>query len=121
MLISKIKNPNISQNLLSKGFTNLTDIQIKMLEIHEDKKDLLVTSQTGSGKTIAYFLSIQNEISSKKIKENGSPRVLIVAPTRELAIQVFEEAQWFFQGEDIKVITTIGGMEIKKERKKSFN
>ena len=121
MLISKIKNPNISQNLLSKGFTNLTDIQIKMLEIHKDKKDLLVTSQTGSGKTIAYFLSIQNEISSKRIKETGSPSVLIVAPTRELAIQVYEEAIWFFKGEDIKVITTIGGMEIKKERKNLLN
>ena len=102
MLISKIKNPNISQNLLSKGFTNLTDIQIKMLEIHEDKKDLLVTSQTGSGKTIAYFLSIQNEISSKRIKETSSPSVLIVAPTRELAIQVYEEAIWFFKEDKSK-------------------
>ncbi len=117
MSISKIKNSNIYQNLLAKGFTKLTDIQNKILEISENKNDLLVTSQTGSGKTIAYFLSIQNEISLKKINEYSSPNVLIVAPTRELAIQVYEEACWFFKGEDIKVITTIGGMEIKKERR----
>ena len=57
----------------------------------------MVTSQTGSGKTIAYFLSIQNEISLKKVKESSSPNVLIVAPTRELAIQVYEEAYLGFQ------------------------
>ena len=118
MLISKIKNSIISKNLINKGFTNLSDIQNKILDFSLNKKDLLVTSQTGSGKTIAYFLSIQNEISLKKIKESSSPSVLIVAPTRELAIQVYEEALWVFNGEDIEIITTIGGMDIKKERKK---
>ena len=94
MSISKIKNSIISKNLRDRGFTDLSDIQNKILDIYLDKKDLLVTSQTGSGKTIAYFLSIQNEISLKKIKVNSSPNVLIVAPTRELAIQVYEEACW---------------------------
>ena len=117
MPISKIKNLNISQNLLNRGLTVLTDIQTKVLEIHELKKDLLVTSQTGSGKTIAYFLAIQNEVLLKKIKGHSSPSVLIIAPTRELASQVYEEAKWVFKGEDIGVITTIGGMDIKKERK----
>ena len=41
----------------------------------------------------------------------------VIAPTRELAIQVYEEARWFFKGEDIGLITTFGGMEIRKERK----
>ena len=67
MPISKIKNLNISQNLRTKGFTNLTDIQNKILDIYEAKKDLLVTSQTGSGKTVAYFLAIQNEVLLKKV------------------------------------------------------
>ena len=58
MSISKIKNSIISNNLLSRGFTELSDIQNKILDIYENKKDLLVTSQTGSGKIIAYFLSI---------------------------------------------------------------
>ena len=75
-----------------------------------------MTSQTGSGKTIAYFLSIQDEISLKKVKEKSSPSVLIIAPTRELAIQVYEEALWVFKSENINVVTTIGGMDIKKER-----
>ena len=117
MSISKIKNSIISNNLLSRGFTELSDIQNKILDIYENKKDLLVTSQTGSGKTIAYFLSIQDEISLKKVKENSSPSVLIIAPTRELAIQVYEEAIWVFKDENINVVTTIGGMDIKKERK----
>ena len=118
MSISSIKNSIISKNLINRGFTKLSDIQNKILDISENKKDLLVTSQTGSGKTIAYFLSIQNEISLKKVKESSSPNVLIVAPTRELAIQVYEEACWVFNGEDIEIRTTIGGMDIKRERKK---
>ena len=117
MSISKIRNSIISNNLISRGFSELSDIQNKILDIYQNKKDLLVTSQTGSGKTIAYFFSIQDEISLKNIKENSSPSVLIIAPTRELAIQVYEEALWVFKGEDINVITTIGGMDIKKERK----
>ena len=117
MSISKIKNSFISNNLLSRGFTELSDIQNKILDVYQNKKDLLVTSQTGSGKTIAYFLSIQDEISLKKVKEKSSPSVLIVAPTRELAIQVYEEALWVFKSENINVVTTIGGMDIKKERK----
>ena len=117
MSISKIRNSIISNNLISRGFSELSDIQNKILDIYQNKKDLLVTSQTGSGKTIAYFFSIQDEISLKNIKENSSPSVLIIAPTRELAIQVYEEALWVFKGEDINIITTIGGMDIKKERK----
>ena len=117
MSISKIKNSFISNNLLSRGFTELSDIQNKILDVYQNKKDLLVTSQTGSGKTIAYFLSIQDEISLKKVKEKSSPSVLIIAPTRELAIQVYEEALWVFKSENISVVTTNGGMDIKKERK----
>ena len=117
MSISKIKNSFISNNLLSRGFTELSDIQNKILDVYQNKKDLLVTSQTGSGKTIAYFLSIQDEISLKKVKEKSSPSVLIIAPTRELAIQVYEEALWVFKSENINVVTTIGGMDINKERK----
>ena len=117
MSISKIKNSFISNNLLSRGFTELSDIQNKILDVYQNKKDLLVTSQTGSGKTIAYFLSIQDEISLNKVKEKSSPSVLIIAPTRELAIQVYEEALWVFKSENINVVTTIGGMDIKKERK----
>ena len=117
MSISKIRNSIISNNLISRGISELSDIQNKILDIYQNKKDLLVTSQTGSGKTIAYFFSIQDEISLKNIKENSSPSVLIIAPTRELAIQVYEEALWVFKGEDINIITTIGGMDIKKERK----
>ena len=117
MSISKIKNSFISNNLLSRGFTELSDIQNKILDVYQNKKDLLVTSQTGSGKTIAYFLSIQDEISLNKVKEKSSPSVLIIAPTRELAIQVYEEALWVYKSENINVVTTIGGMDIKKERK----
>ena len=117
MALSNITNTNIHKNLIDKGFNNLTDIQNKILKINENKKDLLVTSQTGSGKTIAYFLSIQKEILLKHVKNDSSPNVLIITPTRELALQVYHEALWVFKGEDIKVVTTIGGMEIRKERK----
>ena len=55
---------------------------------------------------------------NKKIKINSAPTGLLVAPTRELALQVFEETLWLFKNTKLIAVTSIGGMDINKEQKK---
>ena len=111
-----IQNENLKKAFLDKGFNNLTEIQNLVLNKKNLGKDLLVTSETGSGKTLAYCLGIEENILNKVLDQVSSPLGLIIAPTRELAIQVYQEAKSLYKEENIKIVTTIGGMDIKKER-----
>ena len=111
-----IQNKNLKKAFLDRGFTKLTEIQNLVINKKNTGKDLLVTSETGSGKTLAYFLSISEDILLENFKKASSPLGLVVAPTRELALQVFQEAKLLFNFENIDIVTTIGGMDIKKER-----
>ena len=100
-----------------KGYENLTAVQSLVLNQHNEGKDLLVSSQTGSGKTLAYGLSISHDSLQKLTKKNKTLTALIVTPTRELALQVFNELTWLFSKTSIAMSTAIGGMDIKKEKK----
>ena len=111
-----IQNKNLKKAFLEKGFSNFTEIQNLVLKKQNLGKDLLVTSETGSGKTLAYCLGISEDILNKDLETISSPLGLIIAPTRELAIQVFQECKSLYHLENIKIFTTIGGMDIKKER-----
>ena len=84
-------NKTLFENIRDKGFTSFTDVQKNVIKKNNYNRDLLVSSKTGSGKTLAYCLSISDDILNKKIKINSAPTGLIVAPTRELDLQVFEE------------------------------
>ena len=75
------------------------------------------SSQTGSGKTLAYGLSISCDGLEEIIDKDNKLKTLIVTPTRELALQVFNELAWLFSKTSITISTAIGGMDIKKERK----
>jgi len=100
-----------------KGYENLTAVQSLVLNQHNEGKDLLVSSQTGSGKTLAYGLSISHDSLQKLTNKNKTLTALIVTPTRELALQVFNELTWLFSKTSIAMSTAIGGMDIKKEKK----
>ena len=99
-----------------KGYDNLTSVQSLVLDPSNSGKDLLVSSQTGSGKTLAYGLSISCDGLEEIIDEDNKLKTLIVTPTRELALQVFNELAWLFSKTAITISTAIGGMDIKKER-----
>ena len=99
-----------------KGYDKLTSVQSLVLDPSNSGKDLLVSSQTGSGKTLAYGLSISCDGLEKIIDEDNKLKTLIVTPTRELALQVFNELAWLFSKTSIAISTAIGGMDIKKER-----
>ena len=96
-----IENVNLKKAFLEKGFKSLTEIQSLVIDNKNLGKDLLVTSETGSGKTLAYCLGISENILYKDLNQESAPLGLIIAPTRELAIQVFQEAKSIYNFENI--------------------
>ena len=81
-------------------------------------RDLLVSAQTGSGKTVAYGLAIAKIFWWRRAFERAAaPLALIVAPTRELALQVQRELAWLYQYADARVVSCVGGMDPRREQR----
>ncbi|MCB1462683.1 MAG: DEAD/DEAH box helicase, partial [Nitratireductor sp.] len=84
-----------------------------------DEADLLVSAQTGSGKTVAFGIAIAPTLlgSGERFGEAATPLGLIIAPTRELAIQVQRELDWLYAYAQVRVATCVGGMDVRNERR----
>lgn len=110
-------NSSLAQALENKGYKSLTPVQQAVLEQQDPHQDLLVSAQTGSGKTVAYGIAMAPTLLGDKPNFNApnSPQALIIAPTRELALQVHQELTWLFANTNAKIITCIGGMNVRKE------
>ncbi|RZM09330.1 MAG: DEAD/DEAH box helicase, partial [Sphingomonas sp.] len=80
---------------------------------------LVVSAQTGSGKTVAFGLAMAPELLGVAggVEPADSPRALIIAPTRELALQVSRELIWLYGKAGARVATCVGGMDASKERR----
>jgi ATP-dependent RNA helicase DeaD len=95
----------IATNLDLRGYKKLTPIQNAIMNNDTIGRDALVSAQTGSGKTVAFGLSIvsniQNEHQNNKVSK--LPSVLIIAPTRELALQVQSELEWLYSKTNVFV------------------
>jgi len=102
-----------------QGFTELTSVQRTVLETLVEGRDLLISSQTGSGKTVAIGFALADElIAAGPGRRGAGPSVVIITPTRELAAQVQRELGWLFadvQGVSVAVVT--GGTSIATERR----
>ena len=83
-----------------------------------EDRDLLVSAQTGSGKTVAFGLALAKRLlgETERLGAAGAPRALIVAPTRELAIQVHRELSWLYAETGARITTCVGGMDPRRER-----
>jgi len=109
----------LADALTEQGYTDLTAVQSAVLEADARARDLLVSAQTGSGKTVAFGLAMAEDL----LDENGSlppaggPLALVIAPTRELALQVSRELIWLYKGAGARVATCVGGMDASKERR----
>ena len=105
-------NKNIIKAIDEIGYKDLTKIQEKTLNYILDKKDVIAMASTGSGKTAAFLLPLINNVDIL----NKQSQVLIVTPTRELAIQIFNEANKFCRYvKEIKISTVYGGRDIIKQ------
>jgi len=102
------------------GFEYCTPIQAEILPSTLSGKDANGRAQTGTGKTAAFLICVITRILKNPIQKKrkpGTPRVLIVAPTRELVLQISEEARQLAKYCTVKVISVFGGMDYEKQRR----
>ncbi|MCI5078195.1 DEAD/DEAH box helicase [Oricola sp.] len=90
-----------------------------MTNAEHGEADLLVSAQTGSGKTVAFGIAVAPTLlgEGERFEAAGAPLGLIIAPTRELAIQVKRELDWLYAAAEVKIATCVGGMDMRTERR----
>ena len=110
--------PLLGEALAARGYTALTPVQTAVNEEAAVGRDLIVSAQTGSGKTVAFGLAMAGELLAEgRMPPPGLPLALVIAPTRELALQVSRELQWLYAGAGARIATCVGGMDASKERR----
>ena len=107
-------NDNLINVLKIYGITSPTPIQEECMEIIKLGKDVVAEAQTGTGKTLAFMLPIFENISLEK----NNIQVLIITPTRELAIQITGEALKLKKAKDINILSAYGGKDIYSQIRK---
>ncbi|MGL4405911.1 MAG: DEAD/DEAH box helicase, partial [Notoacmeibacter sp.] len=112
-------HPALGVSLADKGYNQLTPVQLAMTNVELSQADLLVSAQTGSGKTVAFGIAIAPTLLGRSdyFGAAAAPLGLIIAPTRELAIQVKQELDWLYAKTKITIATCVGGMDIRNERR----
>jgi ATP-dependent RNA helicase DeaD len=110
-------SPPLARALAERNYSDPTPVQNAVLEEAAAGRDLLVSSQTGSGKTVAYGLAIGGTLlgEAEAFGRAGQPLALIIAPTRELALQVQRELAWLYKHANARVIACVGGMDPRRE------
>jgi len=109
----------LARALAERAYTDLTPVQNAVLNPDAGGRDLLVSAQTGSGKTVAYGLAIGATLmgEAETMGPAAEPLALVVAPTRELALQVTQELTWLYQHANARVMSCVGGMDPGRERR----
>jgi ATP-dependent RNA helicase RhlB len=99
------------------GFSNLTKVQAEVLPISMAGRDVVAQAQTGSGKTAAYLLTVFSHfLRVPRETPPETPRALIVAPTRELAVQIANDAEGLGHHAGIRTHVVFGGLDYRKQR-----
>src|ERR1700745_1916535 len=108
-----ISNAALTRALAARGYDRPTPVQLAVLTEEAADRDLLVSAQTGSGKTLAYGLAMAKDLldSTERFERAGAPLALIVAPTRELALQVHRELAWLYEHANGRVVSCGGCMD----------
>jgi ATP-dependent RNA helicase DeaD len=108
----------LAEALAARGYDTLTSVQSAVIEEEAEGRDLIVSAKTGSGKTVAFGLAMANQlIEADRVPWSREPLGLVIAPTRELAIQVSKELEWLYANAGARVVTCVGGMDPMKERR----
>ncbi len=109
----------LSDALAERGYETLTPVQEAVTDPELRDADLLVSAQTGSGKTVGFGLAIGPTLfgEAETLGPAAAPLALIVAPTRELAFQVTRELGWLYAKAGARVVSCVGGMDMRDERR----
>ncbi|MFD2236252.1 DEAD/DEAH box helicase [Aureimonas populi] len=107
----------LASALQSRSYLEPTPVQAAMIDPGVAGRDLLVSAQTGSGKTVAYGLAMASDLltDENRLPAPGAPLALVVAPTRELALQVQRELEWLYADARAQIVTCVGGMDPRAE------
>lgn len=97
------------------GFVYCTPIQAQTLPVSLTGRDVAGQAQTGTGKTAAFLVTVLNQLLSKPEKITGLPLALIVAPTRELSLQIYEEAKILSRHTRLSLAQVVGGVDYLKQ------
>ena len=109
----------LADALQKRGYDTLTPVQLAVTAPELAQADLLVSAQTGSGKTVGFGLAIGDSLlgSNEVFDRATHPLALIIAPTRELALQVKRELQWLYGEAQVTMASCVGGMDMRDERR----
>ena len=107
-------NEKLIETLRKNGIEKYTAVQEKTIPVIIEGKDIIVQSPTGTGKTLAYVLPLLQSIDASI----ELPQVVIMAPTRELVMQIFQVVQEYSKSVGIKVASIVGGADVKRQVEK---
>ena len=109
----------LADALADRGYDTLTPVQEAVTDEGLGDADLLVSAQTGSGKTVGFGLAIAGTLlgDSDRFERADAPLALVIAPTRELAMQVKRELAWLYAKAGAVVASCVGGMDMRDERR----
>ena len=114
-------HPALRAALAARGYETPTGVQAAVLDAGCAGRDLLVSSQTGSGKTIAFGAAMADALlgaaDAPPAPRGPNPIALVIVPTRELAMQVREELLWLFAGTPLRLASCTGGTPVMGDLK----
>jgi ATP-dependent RNA helicase DeaD len=112
-------HPVLDAALVARDYLEPTEVQSAVLQPDAEGRDLLVSARTGSGKTVAFGLAAASTLMpGGSMPAPGAPIALVIAPTRELALQVQTELAWLYAG--ARIASCVGGMDVRREARTLF-
>lgn len=116
-LVFRMMIQTIADALAARGYETLTPVQEAVNAPELVNSDLLVSAQTGSGKTVGFGLAIAPTLleGAETLGPAETPLALVIAPTRELALQVMRELNWLYAGTRARIASCVGGMDMRDE------
>ena len=112
----------VATNLKKAGYMNPTPVQKHAIPIVMGNRDMMACAQTGSGKTAAFLLPMIHKLLDEGLEPHmglpATPEVIVVSPTRELAVQITKESMKFAKGSTLGAFTVYGGTHVGSQRDK---
>jgi ATP-dependent RNA helicase DeaD len=107
-------HPALQRALHARDYATPTQVQEAVLDPASSGRDLLVSAQTGSGKTVAFGLALGPLLLQAPVPA-AAPLALVIAPTRELALQVQGELAWLYAETGLRCVACVGGTDARRE------
>lgn len=109
----------LGEAIAARGYAAPSPVQAAVLAPEASGRDLIVSAQTGSGKTVAFGIAMADELipEGQPASYALAPLALVIAPTRELALQVSRELEWLYAKARARIVTCVGGMDAARERR----